>query len=899
MANTIDIIINAAWRGGAAVKDAGEDLRDLGNRAAASGKEIAGGLAKSLPSFLSVLGTIAQASVVIGTVGFVVGQVTQKLSELYGKIEEGAQLEILEQRFDIIARNAGTTGEALEGQLEPAIGHLVDRLTGMGIATDFLAQNVAKTGEEAVELTRIAVQLGIDIQDIQNVLEDLSTEGFSAIGLAVGDFEIHLRRLQDEGYELEDAFKLAFIETANDQIEMFGDRSETTAGRLAILRDAWGETGEALKRGLSDAVNPLITGFTDILIAVDDAAEAVDRLADNISDLENQKEAVDEVKAAIEELGTFLGAPGKPWAAGSTAELQSELLDLAVLLAQNGDTFQEQKNILAGFGFEVDDIGFKLGDLGASWIQFNQRLKESELEQLTRQLDIIEQQRFSFDNWGDVPLLEWDELLIKLGYVDEETGRITDKFRDLQDAVEAASEAFGIDFGPLDVSGSILNETSLAGIRSAITTQVGLGINRAFEEAQQVRLDLWLDFQGDLTTISTREAEERTRLEERYEERRTDIVEDYERQREQIEEREAQNIARIREDSARRQEDILQDGYESLQELEEDHADRMAEIIENAELQLKEAAGRLDAAAVARIERQRDDALQDEQDAYQDQRRDILRTVERRLQEEQEAAELRIEREQENNAIRLQEMEEAHQRELDELKEAHDDRLVEIAQQAQEERQARQDQYISERTQLDNHWRAKSAQETYWMNTILQQEAQFWQQRLNMVGGSTVDIEPIVGPTGYPTGDDTGGGTEETPPNRGWLIDTAVRIAMSQDPTPTTAEALNWSRYFHDLTDAQIAAWIEDHSDMDVPYYGIGGRVTASGLALVGERGPELLDLPLGTQIRGPAVTQNYMNSKGGVNIKELNVIVNESENPSDTASEVREELEKFFGSLI
>ncbi len=104
-------------------------------------------------------------------------------------------------------------------------------------------------------------------------------------------------------------------------------------------------------------------------------------------------------------------------------------------------------------------------------------------------------------------MLTWEELLKKLGLTEEQ----------LKENTEAANEFY----------------TSLSAGMEGITTATLGGVVRntlehtmrmLSEEVTSERLDIWLDFQADLTDISEREGEHRAIAEARYEERRSDIV---------------------------------------------------------------------------------------------------------------------------------------------------------------------------------------------------------------------------------------------------------------------------------------------------------------------------------------------------------------------------------------
>ncbi|MHC4240726.1 MAG: hypothetical protein ACYSUC_13445, partial [Planctomycetota bacterium] len=167
------------------------------------------------------------------------------------------------------------------------------------------------------------------------------------------------------------------------------------------------------------------------------------------------------------------------------------------------------------------------------------------------------------------------------------------------------------------------------------------------------RVDLFVDFQDTLTQINFREAERRSDVEASSEERRTEIVErhgerrardeeDWARSRLRQQQRLQRDIDGVNEDAAKRAVELRADTDRDLQELERDHLGRIADIIGDADLALEDAAGRLDAAAVVAITRQREKALKDERDDFAEQREEIGRELQQRLEEERAAAAERI-----------------------------------------------------------------------------------------------------------------------------------------------------------------------------------------------------------------------------------------------------------------
>ncbi len=903
-ANLIDILINAKWIGGAALKGVSGDLRQLGDNAAKTSLEM--GIAaektrvfnsavrrlseavvdgkisleqatETLEALNKELGEVAKKApkaqkgfagfgkVLLGvSVGLAAATVAAK--QLFEVIEEGAERQLVQERFDRLAVSIGTTGEALGGDLSGAVKGLIPDMKALAVATDLMAQGLATSHDEAVQLTGISAELNLNMNQLISTLTDQTTAGFDALGISVVGFEDKVNALEDAGHNADEAFNLAFIEQAGEQIETVGSHLEITAGKLAIIGSSWTDTMDDIKVETVSAFEPIISLLADTIIATKDAEIAVRELGSAIGDLGDQEAAVKAVGDAIREIG-ILGLAN----VSNVVATQGALHDLIVELSAGGETIEEQIEILESFGFTIDQVGLRFRGMKVDWESLNVLLEESRGRAA---LFFLAEQAGK----ADEKLFLMGTTVKRTSDLFDELGEFTEKgVAALEKAIEKTDE---LSVSLLDM-GNIQTPGQLVGV-------IGRQIQDALDESFEIRADIFLDFESNLTEITAKESERRTEIEAEFEERRTEIVESFGRRRSTLEERAARNIDRIQGDSADKQLQIRADGNDRLADLERDHLDRIKEIIENADLELQEAAGRLDAKAVARIQRQREDALGDETDAFKKQRGDIQKQIDKQIKREQEAAAKRIKREEENNALRLAEMDRAHEEQLEALKDKHDDELQDIKDNAIQARQAAEDQYIQERIQLDNHNRAKTQQETAFMNQLLQREAEFWRTRIGLIGGG--DADPVSSGDGDTTTDSGAGGQK---PSRFQLEQMAIRVAAKRGD-----DAIEMSRYFKTLSTIQLVDWIKANSDLDVPGYAHGGRVTRTGLTLVGEGGPELLNLQSGTDIISPSLTRQFFQGAGGVNIGELNVTVNESDRPGDTGQEVREELERFFRSM-
>lgn len=104
------------------------------------------------------------------------------------------------------------------------------------------------------------------------------------------------------------------------------------------------------------------------------------------------------------------------------------------------------------------------------------------------------------------------------------------------------------------------------------------------------------------------------------------------------------------------------------------------------------------------------------------------------------------------------------------------------------------------------------------------------------------------------------------------------------------AEAINW-------VGNQIGTGMA--SDANVPQFASGGTMRRSGLAIVGEQGPELVHLPAGSRIYSNSESQKMMGGGGSVNMGGVTINVNGAQDPKSIVSEISRGLERAFQNTL
>ena len=857
MPNLIDILINAQWRGGSATQRAQQQLRNIGDSASEAdvrlsavaqrsallggkmgelGKQVAlGNLTveeaqqqyNQFAGSLSTVGAQAQTqgqnftslATKIGTVTLALGGVALTARQAFQAIERGAGLDLTRQRFDRLAESIGTTGDRLRNDLLQATSGMLSEAQAMSLATDLLGLNLADTSDEAVRLARIVTELDADIGELTLALTNQTTRRFDQLGVSVDGFDERLERLSETMSD-EQAFTMAFIEQAEAQIERVGGAADSTAGDVRRLQAAWQELRDTVALGLAEEASDSLAFLGDRNLV--DNAEALGNAINNIT--------IPLGKFLVLLSGIGLAAPG--------------LIILTKIFGEGADEAEEYESA-------VLDLENAISDLGDS------------AEETDGPLRTLAHERFP-------------ELVVEMERVGETAELTADQIRKIGEAaVESAEAARSAAFEDLIERAALAPTIENVGRATAIVagqappriegegtdfTSTGDEAVDELEQRGRELADLWLDFQADINDINARAAEQRVETEERFEERRNDIIEDYGRRRARQEEELQRDIADVRENAAERRADLQEDANRRLQDLAEDHGRRMSEIQEDANRSIRDAAARLDVTGIRRIEEQRDDRLEDEAEAYERQREEIIETLHERLEEEREAEEERIQ----DLRARMKEIQrreaQDHQERLRRLDKEEQDRLRQIDRNARQRRLARQRQYIEERTELQNHWKDRDEIAGDWMERILEKEARWWRARFDMVGDGDFDFDG--GGTG--SGSGTGSGGDDTPPNpdQPWSRDVMETVAIDIANPHDTQSYLAWQQFFDTLSDAELARWIETNSDIDVPGYRHGGYVFDTGLAeLHGTRArPEYVLTPETTErvsaILGQDITQ-------------------------------------------
>ena len=192
-------------------------------------------------------------------------------------IGQGAELENAERRFDKLADSIGTTADSLENQLRVATRGTRSDMELMASAADLMGLGLAKNQDELVRLTRVSGALNMNMNQLVLTLTNQTTARFDQLGVSVDGFKEKVADLEAQGYDTNAAFKEAFLQQAEAQIEKVGDTADTTAGAMKRLTARARNFVDDGLMYIAERSGPAITGLADYLDVLETAEKNLDR----------------------------------------------------------------------------------------------------------------------------------------------------------------------------------------------------------------------------------------------------------------------------------------------------------------------------------------------------------------------------------------------------------------------------------------------------------------------------------------------------------------------------------------------------------------------------------------------------------------------------------------------
>ena len=256
MAN-LQIVIKALNQASGDLAKVKGDIKGVGD----AGKDAKGGVEGFSEGIGSILG---KAALVAGAVA----GVATALREVYNTAKEGAELEYARTRFDNLAASVGTVSDALLGDLRAATRGMMSDAELVASAADLMALGLADSHEEVVRLASVAGALGMNMNELVLTLTNQTTRRFDQLGVSVSGFDDKVKALEASGLSANEAFTEAFLQQAEAQIGLVGNKAESSAGQIQIMESAFKNMGDAVKLGFAnslDGVTPKLTNMANTM----------------------------------------------------------------------------------------------------------------------------------------------------------------------------------------------------------------------------------------------------------------------------------------------------------------------------------------------------------------------------------------------------------------------------------------------------------------------------------------------------------------------------------------------------------------------------------------------------------------------------------------------------------
>ena len=403
---------------------------------------------------------------------FVLKQAGEKMYE-FGR--QGAELEYTASMFDRLTGSINESSDIMMVKLRQATGYTLSDMNAMASATDFLSLGLAKNGDQAIRLSRVSGQLGMDMNQLVLTLTNQTKARFDQLHVSVAGFDERLQKLKDSGMDVNDAFTEAFLQQAEMQIENVGSILDEDISGFMKFEAALSNLADRTKREWSPVFAELADDIATILNASLVASDGITLLNEDLItgkiSYEQYKEAVE---ALIEPMGVFIDengefATGAAQSVGAMNELRESTQYLTSELANAAGA----------------DWGLQQAAEAAETSLKNQQETTDELKDATNNANeamkkYSEQLLFTIASkaLGD----NEDAILAlaqKMGLVDEATVKATEKVKEYQEMLAN---------GKIDID---VYNALVAGLADAIE---GLPEN--------VNIDFWLTTHGTIPNTS-------------------------------------------------------------------------------------------------------------------------------------------------------------------------------------------------------------------------------------------------------------------------------------------------------------------------------------------------------------------------------------------------------------
>lgn len=335
------------------VNKADKALEDLGDNGGKKAKDGMGGLQKAITGAGLALAGMA---------------ILDKVGELNAL---GQQANNTDRTFMQLVGNQENYNKTLGAMREVTHGVVAD-MQLQQIANSMLVTGLAKNAEEVAGLTNLGVNLSVALgqdategaQNFVAAINNMSFERLDTLGISASNVRERMAELKQEGYDTQEAFKMATLEEGEKTLNRLGDTIEQNVSSLDKLKTRVENIVQDIGQGVSTVVNQAAT-------TADQAIQIVQILTNSHPEQAAQQQAATDaangfINAYFDVFEDALTAQDVNIneLSAQTANGMLEALDAAVRMVQADPTLLDNMGKLAG------------NILASGFVGDNQRLAE-------------------------------------------------------------------------------------------------------------------------------------------------------------------------------------------------------------------------------------------------------------------------------------------------------------------------------------------------------------------------------------------------------------------------------------------------------------------------------------------------------------------------------------------
>lgn len=229
---------------------------------------------------------------VIKEVGFAAGVMGAAFKTAWELAKGGAAILTTRDQLDKLAVSIGTTSDAITTQLGEAMSGLMTNADIVTSATELISLGLAKDEDSVVRLASVVGKLGWDMQQVILTFANNSKARLDALGLSVTDVNERMRRFQERGFSMDEAFDMAVLEAGEAKIELLGDQADSAAAPFQRLEVKVTNVLDTTKEWLAEGILPILEllpgGKLNITDAVDDHEKQVKETAETYEEYRDE-----------------------------------------------------------------------------------------------------------------------------------------------------------------------------------------------------------------------------------------------------------------------------------------------------------------------------------------------------------------------------------------------------------------------------------------------------------------------------------------------------------------------------------------------------------------------------------------------------------------------------------